>query len=698
MLHTPQGRREMTEAKRIRNVALVGHRGSGKTSLNEALLFEADVINRLGSVADGTTASDSASDEKNRNMSISSSLHSFTWNDQKINLIDTPGEPSFVSEPLAALRVCESAVFCVNAVMGVEVNTERLWRRADALGLARIIFVNMLDRERADFFRVLDLLKASFGPHVVATEIPIGTEHEVSGLIDLIDMRAYEYSGSTRDNCTEIPIPESLADQAQTYRDKLMDEVAELSDDLMERYLEGEDISHEETVSALKAGVTEGQIFPVTCGIATRNLGTNRLLDAFIEDLPSPASKGAVTVGDVALEPDRDADTVAFVFKTLADPFAGRINLFRVYQGVVRPDASLVNCRAHAKERIGQLLIPQGKNTQHADEFGPGDIGAVAKLKETHAGDLLCTSDRELALSLPEMPVPVMAFAVEPRTRGDEEKVSTALRRLQEEDPTIDLRRDQQTSELIVAGLSQIHVEVVVERMRERFGAEVTLHPPRIPYQETITQTAKAHGRYKKQTGGRGQFGDCHIEIEPLEHGGGFEFVNHIKGGVIPSGLIPAVEKGVVEAMQQGVIANYPVKDLKVTLFDGSYHSVDSSEAAFKIAGSMAFKQAMEQAHPVLLEPIMLVTVLAPEECVGDVIGDLNGRRGRPLGMEPGELMTEIKAEVPLAEMSSYAIDLRQITAGRGEYLMEPARYEQVPASVAGKVVDEARQGASVKT
>ena len=679
-------------ADRIRNVALVGHRGSGKTSLHEALLFGAGAVNRLGSVVDGSTTSDSDPDEKARQMSISAALSSFEWQERKVNLLDTPGDSSFVADALGALRVCESAVFVVNGVMGVEVHTARLWQRAAELDLARLVFVNMLDRERADFFRTLESLKSAFGQHVVATEIPIGSEQEVSGLIDLVDMKAYRYAGTARDNCAEIAIPGELQAQAEEYREKLMDEVSETSDTLMERYLEGEEISHEEIVAALKEGTNHGAIFPVTCGVATRNIGTNRLLDAIVEDLPSPVKHGGLPVGEVTLDPVEDKELFAYVFKTRADPFAGRINLFRVYQGVLAQDSQVLNTRTHNKERVGQLVTFEGSQTGHTHEFGPGDIGAVAKLKETRAGDWLASRDEPIEMPSIKLPAPVMAFAIEPKSKGDEDKVFTALRRLQEEDPTIDLHRDQQTGEQIVAGLSQVHVEVIVERLRSRFGAEVNLKPPRVPYQETIRKAAKAHGRHKKQTGGRGQFGDCHIEIEPLESGSGFEFVNAIKGGVIPTGFIPAVEKGVIEAMGEGAVAGYPVKDVRVRLYDGSYHTVDSSEMAFKVAGSLAMRQALEQAAPVLLEPIMLVTVNAPEDTVGDVIGDLNSRRGRPLGMElVGAGMTEIKAESPMAEMLTYAPDLRSITGGQGEFTMEFLRYDEVPGHLASKVVDEAR-------
>jgi elongation factor G len=686
-----------TAADRIRNVALVGHRGAGKTSLHEALLFEAGVTTRLGSVTDGNTVSDADPDEQARQMSISAALSSFEWGERKINLLDTPGEPSFVADALGALRVCESAVFVVNGVMGVEVSTARLWARAEELDIARMLFVNMLDRERADFFRTLEQLKAAFGPHVVATEIPMGAEHELQGVIDLVDMRAFRQDSSQRRGWTEIAIPDEHVARAQEYREKLMDEVAEVSDALMERYLEGEEISHEEIVGALKEGTNHGRIFPVVCGVASANLGTTRLLDAIVEDLPSPVKHGALEVGELMLEPAEEKELFAYVFKTRADPFAGRINLLRVYQGVMRHDTQVLNTRAHARERIGQLLTFAGKEVVHVGEFGPGDIGAVAKLKETRSGDWLASRDEPIELPALKLPAPVMAFAIEAESRGDEEKVFSSLRRLQEEDPTIDLHRDPQTGEQIVAGLSQVHVEVIVDRLRQRFGVEVALKPPRVPYQETIRACAKAHGRHKKQSGGRGQFGDCHIEIEPLTDGAGsdaahadFEFVDRIKGGVIPSSFIPAVEKGVREAMDAGVLAGYPVKGVRVTLLDGSYHTVDSSEIAFKLAGAAAMRQALEQADPVLLEPIMLVTVSVPESSVGDVIGDLNSRRGRPQGMEPVGATTEIKAEVPMAEMLSYAPDLRSITGGQGDHTLEFLRYEELPAHLAQKVVEQA--------
>jgi elongation factor G len=676
---------------RIRNVALVGHRGSGKTSLHEALLFEAGRTGRLGSVPEGSTVSDSDPDEQARQMSISTTLSSLQWRERKVNLLDTPGEPSFIADALAALRVCESAVFVVNAVEGVEVTTVRLWERAAELDIARLVFVNMLDRDRADFFATLEALKRAFGPHVLATEIPLGCEDGVEGVIDLLDMSAFRQDSAERAGFQEVPIPDPQVELADRYRERLMDEVSEVSDALMERYLEGEQISHDEIATALKQGTNHGRMFPVVGGVATRNLGTSRLLDAIVEGLPSPVTHGPLEVGEIELSASEQDELFAYVFKTRADPYAGRVNLLRVYQGVLGHDTQVLNTRTHTRERIGQPISFAGKDTEHVQEIGAGDMGAVAKLKDTHAGDWLAARDEPLEMPRPRLPAPVMAFAVEPGSRGEEEKVFASLRRLQEEDPTIDLHRDPQTGEQIVAGLSQVHVEVIVDRLRSRFGVEVTLKPPRVPYRETIRIAAKGHGRHKKQSGGRGQFGDCHIEIEPLSdltHPSGFEFVNHIKGGAIPSQFIPAVEKGVLEAMAAGPVAGYPVKDVRVTLVDGSFHAVDSSELAFKLAGAHAMKEALGQAHPVLLEPIMLVSVSVPEEHVGEVIGDLNSRRGRPQGMEPSGSTTEIKAEVPMAEMLSYAPDLRSITQGQGDYTLELLRYEAAPGRLAKQVLE----------
>lgn len=656
------------------------------------MLFEAGAVKRLGAVAEGSTVSDHEPDERERAMSINAAVACFEHGGREINLIDTPGEPSFVADAIAALRVADAAVVVVSGVMGVEVHTERLWRRADGEGLARLVFVNLLDRERADFFRALDSLKASFGPHVVATEIPIGAESEVRGVIDLIDRRAFLYEGFGPGAAEEVDIPEELRERAEEYREKLMDEVAENSDQLMERYLEGEEIDHDEIVGVLKQGVTAGRIFPVTCGVATRNLGTGRLLEALVEDLPSPAMRGAMAVSGaggegIELEPDEEGPLVAYVFKTLADPYTGRVNLFRVVRGTLRSDSHVVNVSRGEKERIGQLGQPLGKELKPATELGAGDIGAVAKLKETRAGDVLCGGQEEIAFAPLDLPDPVMAFAYEPKSTGDDEKAAAAVRRLTEEDPTLDVHRDAQTGEQIIAGLTQVHVEVIVARMKRRFGVEIELHPPRVPYQESIRRPASARSRYKKQSGGRGQFADCEIEIEPSGDGAGLDFVNQIRGASIPGSFIPAVEKGVEEAMLHGTVAGYPVKGVRVRLVDGKHHDVDSSEMAFKIAGAMAFKEAMQEADPVLLEPIVRILVSCPGDVVGDVIGDLSSRRGHPLGMEPKGSMTEVRAEVPMAEVLDYAPDLRSISGGRAEFEVEFDHYEEVPSHLAEKVV-----------
>jgi elongation factor G len=669
----------------IRNVAVIGHRGTGKTSLVEALLYESGTVNRLGSVADQSTVSDHDEDERKRAMSISASVTHLEWEGRLINLIDTPGEPSFQADVLSALRVVEGAIMTVSGVLGVEVGTERLWRRCDELGTSRLVLVNLLDRERADFFAALEQLRERLSDKCVAVEIPIGTEQDFRGVVDLVHMVAYLHGEDASGHDESVPIPEDLRPLADEYHDKLMDVVAETSDELMERYLDGGEITREEMAVALKQLVTEGQVFPVGCGAATRNIGSHGLLDLIVEGLPSPArARNVPETGG--------ANTLAYIFKTIADPYSGRINLMRVYAGTLKGDSQLVNSRTHGKERVGQLLMLQGKDHTPTDELGAGMIGAVAKLKETNTGDVLADVDKPAAVEPIALPAPVVAFAIEARSKGDEDKVHASLRRLQEEDPSLDVHRDEETGEMIVGGLSQMHVETVLERMHRRFGVEVDLKPPRVPYRETIRKPARAHGRHKKQTGGRGQFGDCHIEIEPMEAHEGYEFIDKIVGGVIPQGFRPAVDKGIQEAMRRGELVGAPVVGVRVRLVDGSYHNVDSSEMAFKIAGSMAFKQAVASADPVLLEPIMRLDIAVPEENVGDVMGDMSSRRGRVLGMDPGPGTTVIHVEVPMAEVLGYAPDLNSMTGGRGDYTMQLLRYDEVPAHAAQGVIAAAQR------
>jgi elongation factor G len=618
-------------------------------------------------------------------MSISASVTHLEWEGRLINLIDTPGEPSFQADVLSALRVVEGAIMTVSGVLGVEVGTERLWRRCDELGTSRLVLVNLLDRERADFFAALEQLRERLSDKCVAVEIPIGTEQDFRGVVDLVHMVAYLHGEDASGHDESVPIPEDLQPLADEYHDKLMDVVAETSDELMERYLDGGEITREEMAVALKQLVTDGQVFPVGCGAATRNIGSHGLLDLIVEGLPSPArARNVPETGG--------ASTLAYIFKTIADPYSGRINLMRVYAGTLKGDSQLVNSRTHGKERVGQLLMLQGKDHTPADELGAGMIGAVAKLKETNTGDVLADVDKPAAVEPIALPAPVVAFAIEARSKGDEDKVHASLRRLQEEDPSLDVHRDEETGEMIVGGLSQMHVETVLERMHRRFGVEVDLKPPRVPYRETIRKPARAHGRHKKQTGGRGQFGDCQIEIEPMESHEGYEFVDKIVGGVIPQGFRPAVDKGIQEAMRKGELVGAPVVGVRVRLVDGSYHNVDSSEMAFKIAGSIAFKQAVASADPVLLEPIMRLDIAVPEENVGDVMGDMSSRRGRVLGMDPGPGTTVIHVEVPMAEVLGYAPDLTSMTGGRGDYTMQLLRYDEVPAHAAQGVIAAAQR------
>ncbi|MHB1464053.1 MAG: elongation factor G [Thermoleophilia bacterium] len=679
---------------KIRNVAVIGHRGTGKTCLTEAILFTSGAVNRQGTIEQGTTVADYDEDEKKRQLSISASVCHTTWRNRNINIIDTPGDPSFHADTIASLRVVEGALVVVGAPMGLEVQHERLWKQCEENGVSRVIYVNMMDRERADFYAALEQMQEAFGQGAVAAQLPIGKEEDFRGMVDLLTMKAFLYDGGKE---TEGPVPDDMAAQVDEYREKLMDAVAENDDAVMEKYLEGQELSDEELYHALKAGVVAGTVFPVGVGCATRNTGIDHMLDLIVDAIPSPARRPAVTALDagsgeeVEVHCDSGEEVAAFVFKTMADPFSGRINVMRVFSGEMKSDSSVVNPVTRARERIGQLLRLQGKDNSPVDALGPGDIGAIAKLKGTRTGDSLCADSRQVTFPPLVFPNPVMSFAVEPKSKGDDEKIGTGLKRLQEEDPTLVVQRDPQTNELVVSGLSQVHVEVVMDRIKRRFGAEVNLKPPRVPYLETIRKRAEAQGKYKKQTGGRGQYGDAWLRVEPRSRGEGFEFVDKVVGGVIPRGFIPAVEKGVVEAMKEGELSGHPIVDMRVTVYDGSHHPVDSSEMAFKIAASMGLKKAIENADPVLLEPIMSVHVTIPEENVGDIIGDMNSRRGKVLGMEPKGKMNQVNVEAPLAEMLSYAPDLRSMTGGRGDYTMEFLRYEEVPAHLSQKVIEQER-------
>ncbi|MBV8066280.1 MAG: elongation factor G [Actinobacteria bacterium] len=671
------------EPGRIRNIAVVGHRGVGKTSLVEAMLFQAGKTNRLGSIEQGTTVSDWDDDEHRRQMSLSGTLEHLEWHDRKINLIDCPGDAGFQADTFAALRVVEGALVVLSGVMGVEVNSTRVWARAEEYELSRVVFVNMLDRERADFFRVLEAARAQLSDRCVAIQLPIGSEHELTGIVDLLHMCAYTTGADGPQ-----PIPDSMAAQVQEYREKLLDAVVETNEELMARYLDGEELPGDDVAAALKGAVTRDELYPVACGVATKNLGATALLDLLVEGVPSPARKGTtIEFGD--------AKQAMFVFKTIADPFAGRISCFRVLAGPITGDTTLVDPRTHAKERLGQILLLQGKDNEPVDALSVGDLGAVAKLKDVVTGDVLV--DHEVPVEPPhiDFPQPVMSFAISPKAKGDEEKMAAGLRRLSEEDPTLQMRRDPQTGEQLLSGLSQMQVEVAVDRLHGRFHVDVELHPPRVPYKETIRKEARARHRYKKQTGGRGQFGDCEIVITPMQEDDGgstYEFVDKIVGGVISHGYRPAVDKGVREAMEHGDLAGAPVYGIRVTLVDGMEHAVDSSEMAFKIAGSLAFKDAYQKADPVLLEPIMELEVTVPDDTVGAVNGDLNSRRGRLHGMEPAGGMTTIRAEVPMAEILTYSQALTSMTGGRGDYHMAFLRYEEVPTHVAQKIIETTKK------
>ncbi len=686
----------LSDPAKIRNISVVGHRGAGKTSLIEALLFTAGVKNRLGTVVDGTTAMDYDEDEIKRQMTISAGLAHLDWDGTKVNLVDTPGEASFINEALGTLSVVEGVVMVLNAVSKVEVQTERVWKRAVDMGVSRVVAVNMMDRERAYFNEALEALQDRFGDAVVALCLPIGEEADFKGVVDLLAMKAYMY-GDGAGKGAEQAIPEDLQAAAEEARERLVDRVAEADDALLEKYLEGGELTQEEISAALQTAVAAGSLCPVVPVSAAKNIGVDRLLQVLLA-IPSPLARGPRTAfqgtsgtDEVELPVDASAPPALFIFKTIYDQFSGRVNLARIFSGKIATDSHLLNVRTGEKERTGNILLMTGKDTKPLEEAGAGDIVALAKLKETGTGDTLCDPAHPVRLPRYEFPPPAISFALTPKTRGDEEKVSNGLRRLGEEDPAMELRFDPQTKEMIISGTSQVHVEVILDKLKRRFGVEVELHPPQVPYRETIRKKATAQGRHKKQTGGRGQFGDCWIEVEPLPRGEGYQFEDAIFGGSIPRNFIPAVEKGIVEALEQGVVAGYPVVDVKVKLFDGSYHTVDSSELAFKLAGGLACNKAMGEAMPVLLEPVMNVEVIAPEENMGDIMGDLSSRRGRPQGSESMGEMHVIRAQVPLAEMLTYAPQLRSMTGGRGSFTLEFDHYEEVPSHLIDKIVAEAK-------
>jgi elongation factor G len=682
------------DAASIRNVAVVGHGGSGKTQLVSALLFDAGMVNRLGKVDEGNTVTDYDEEEVSRKHTLSASLAYAEWNKTKINLIDTPGFGNFFSDARAAIQVADGALVVVDAVAGVEVQTEKAWAAADEAHLPRIVAVNRLDRERASLERTLESMRQTLHRTVVPIQLPIGEERNFSGVVDLIEMKAYTFAGDGSGKMTEGPIPPELEEAARSARDTLIEMVAEADETLMEHFFEAGTLAHEELVLGLAAATRDAKIFPVVCVSGLMNIAAQPLLDAVLQYLPSPAERPftAQVNGETATRPaDEKAPYAAFVWKTVADQFAGRITMFRVYQGALKADSTVNNATQGTPERLGHLIALQGKTPTNVPEFKAGDIGAVAKLKDTKTNDTLADKAAGVTFQTIPFPEPVLSYAIEPKSRGDEDKISTAMHRLEEEDPTIKYRRDPQTHELLLAGQGQMHIEVTVAKLKRRFGVEVLLKPPRIPYRETITARVEAHGRHKKQTGGHGQFGDCKIKLEPLPRGSEFEFVDEIFGGSIPRQFIPAVEKGIQESRLRGYLAGYPVVDFRVVLYDGSYHDVDSNELSFKTAGWLAFKDGMSRAKATLLEPIMNVEIYAPGDNAGDLMGDLNGRRGRISGMEARGSTTVIKAQVPMSEMLTYEQHLTSVTGGRGSYHMEYSHYDEVPSHLQTKIIATAK-------
>ena len=684
------------EARDIRNVLLVGHGGAGKTTLLEAMLFASGATTRMGAVEDGNTVSDFEPEEVKKGISVSLGMAPIEWNDVKINVLDAPGYADFIGDVRSGIRAADAVILVVSAVDGVEVQTEVAWELAVEAGLPRAILINKLDRERASFQDTLDQLVQSFGTQVAPLELPLGEEHDFEGVADLLARKAYRYGSAP--NAQEAEWPDDISGKADPYREKLMEAVAESDDALIEKYLEEGELSEEEVVHGVKRGFAEARIAPVLCAAAARPIGVDRVLQFVADEFPSPVDRGPVTVVDKAGEEERrncDASEAlaAYVFKTVSDPYVGHITMFRVFSGKVRPDATVYNATKGTDERIGQLFALRGKEHETVSEVPAGDIAAVAKLSHTTTGDTLSTKDDPVALLPIQMPEPLLAFAITPKTKGDEDKLSTALSRLREEDPTLRIERSDETHETVMYGMGEAHLDVQIERMKRKFGVEVATAPAKIAYRETIRTPGKGLGRHVKQTGGHGQYAVCNIEIEPLPRGEGFEFVDKIFGGAIPNQFIGSVEKGVVKTMAQGVISGNPMVDIRCTLVDGKFHSVDSSDMAFQLAGALALKDAAQQAGVVLLEPIVEVDVVVPESYTGDIMGDLNSKRAKIQGMESaGAGKQRVKALVPQAEVARYSIDLRSMTGGRAAFSMTFSHYEEVPSHLADKVIAAAQQ------
>jgi elongation factor G len=683
------------DAATIRNVALVGHSGSGKTQLASAILSDAGMVNRFGKVDEGTTVTDYDEEEIARKHTLSASLAYAEWNKQKINVIDTPGLDNFLSDARAALQVADAAAVIVDAVAGVMVQTEKVWASADEIALPRIVVVNRLDRERASLERTLKSLRDTCNRTVIPIQLPIGEERSFKGVVDLISKKAYLFQTDESGKFSETAVPADMTAAVDAAREALIEMVAEADESLMEKFFEAGTLSDSELIAGLKSATGAAKIFPLVCTSSTVNIGVQQLLDAILAYLPSPTErpfKGLDKADNEVQRPaDEKAPASAFVWKTVADPFAGRITMFRVVSGTFKADSTVQNKTKDAAERLGHLELLQGKTHVAVPEIKAGDLGAVAKLRDTLTNDVL--GDKADTTKFPpiKFPEPVLSYAIEPKTRGDEDKISTSMHRLEEEDPSIRYSRDPQTKEQLLSGQGQLHIEVSVAKLKRRFGVDVALKPPRIPYRETIKASTEAHGRHKKQTGGHGQFGDCKIKVEPLPRGADFEFVDDIFGGSIPRQFVPAVEKGIQEARMRGYLAGYPMVDFRVTVFDGSYHDVDSNELSFKLAGSLAFKDAMTRARPTILEPIMNVEVYSPSDFAGDLMGDLNGRRGRISGMDTRGATTVIKAQVPMSEMLTYEQHLTSATGGRGSYHMEYSHYDEVPAQQQTKIIAAAK-------